>query len=306
MVVGHLLVVVEVKRKTMKSELIRRYKELFMKVDSPFRTTNGDRRYRVLSEDRGAEENTIIIHEEIGFWGVESRTIEDDLSRMNGDVLVRINSPGGDVFDGMAIYNLLKQYDRGKVTTQIDGEAASAAGIIFMAGEERIAPEPSILMLHEAWALIAGNGREMEEFASILREIDGQLLKVLQSVSGKEAGEVKEAFEKEMWLGPEAAKDWGFVTSIMTYDKDDQVFNERPGFDLSAFGEFLWEPSTDPESGDMPERKVVERALRNAGLSRNQARAFYASGKVALTPEDEDSIWAAAKSLELAIRGVIT
>ena len=279
-----------------KSELIRDYQELFLKkLKSPFNVVQGDRKYEIKNKT-----NEIIIYEEIGFWGVTASMIKSDLKKIKGDISVRINSPGGDVFDGWAIYNLLKQYDRGIVTTIVDGEAASSASTIFLAGDKRKAAEPSLLMLHEAWAGILGNKREMREFADILDEIDSQILSIIQSISRKNDKETQQAFEKELWLGPQSAKEWGFVTEIITYNNDD-TYNSRPTFDLSAFDNAPDELKKNIDGG-MPTIRDLESALRDAGLTKNQAKAFIANGKVAIEEVDSEELWILATKLKQRLR----
>jgi hypothetical protein len=157
-------------------------------------------------------------------------------------------------------------------------------------------------MLHEAWAGIVGNKREMAEFSEILGEIDGQLMAVIRSMSTKDEVETKAAFEKEMWLSPKSAMEWGFITEIITYDND-ETYNNRPAFDLSVFSSFP-EALFDTSDGDTPTRKNIEQALRQVGLSRNQAKAFYSGGKTALEPTNEDGTWEAGMSLELSMKGI--
>ena len=93
----------------------------------------------------------------------------------NGDVDIHINSGGGDVFAGIAIYNMLRSC-AGKKTVYIDGWAASIASIIAMAGDEIIMPENSYLMVHKAWTVAMGNADEMRELADRLDKIDSGIL----------------------------------------------------------------------------------------------------------------------------------
>ena len=104
---------------------------------------------RAAANDAPAE---IMLYDEIGPWGVSAKAFTSILvSAGAGPVNVRINSPGGDVFDGLAIHNALKAH-RGGVTTQVDGLAASAASYIAMAGDKVGMAESSMMMIHDAWA----------------------------------------------------------------------------------------------------------------------------------------------------------
>ena len=117
--------------------------------------------------------NEILIYDAIGedYFGngVTAKSIHDQLSGMEGDVVVRLNSPGGDVFQGTAIYNILEQYKGGKVTMVVDGLAASAASVIAMAGHLTMA-DNSMLMIHNPWTVAAGDAEELRSNAELRRE----------------------------------------------------------------------------------------------------------------------------------------
>jgi ATP-dependent Clp endopeptidase proteolytic subunit ClpP len=220
------------------------------------------------------------------------------MNRVSGDVTVRINSPGGDVFDGMAMYNTLKQYGRGKVTIIVDGLAASAAGMIALAGDEIQAPETASIMLHEAWGGIVGNKREMRKFADELDKVDGQLMSIIKAKSTKNAKETLAAFENELWLTGSEAVEWGFVDTLIEYNDK----KELPIFDLSVFNNV---PDGLQQIGDRETRQPsdLEKALRDAGLSRREAKAVLSGGIKTMEKDDPDELWASAKKLELLMKG---
>ena len=108
-----------------------------------------------------SDDNTISVFDVIGqdYWGegVTAKRIAGTLRSMNGaDVTVNINSPGGDMFEGLAIYNLLREY-QGKVTVKVLGLAASAASIIAMAGDDIQIGRGAFLMIHNCWVVAIGN-----------------------------------------------------------------------------------------------------------------------------------------------------
>lgn len=111
-----------------------------------------------------------MIHDEIGGWfGARARDLISEVKDSGGqpDLSVRIHSPGGSFFEGLALYNWLRQYD-GRVTTIVDGIAASAATLPFLAGDERQIPRSAYLMLHAPWAAVAGNGDDLRAEADLL------------------------------------------------------------------------------------------------------------------------------------------
>src|SRR5688572_19899908 len=106
--------------------------------------------------------------------GFTATEVIEALAEMEGDITVHINSGGGFAFDGIAISNALKAYD-GKVTTVNDAFAASAASIIFMAGEERLMSDGSILMIHNAAGFTIGTAKDHRKGADVLDKLDGEL-----------------------------------------------------------------------------------------------------------------------------------
>lgn len=140
--------------------------------------------------------------------------IKDALEKVTTpNLTVRINSMGGSVSEGLAIYNLLESFE-GEVTTIIDGFACSAASIIFMAGSKRIAPESSLLMIHNAWSSVSGDSNALEKAAEDLKKITQPSLNIYTSKSNLKEDEIKLMMDKETWITPQESYDWGFSTTI--------------------------------------------------------------------------------------------
>lgn len=158
----------------------------------------------------------IMLYDEIGFWGITANDFISSLNAISAPKLtVRINSPGGDVFDGLAIYNALKEYP-GEVTTKIEGLAASAASFIALAGKRCLMAENSLLMCHRAWGMSIGNSSDMLETATILEKIDNQLAGIYAAKSGKLAADCMAMMAGEgkndgTWFDAAEAKAWGLV-----------------------------------------------------------------------------------------------
>lgn len=149
------------------------------------------------------------------FWEPEKsltgETIKNQLPE--GDITVRIDSPGGDVFAGLAIYNLLKQHD-GKVTVYVDSWAASAASIIAMAGDDIYMPKTSMMMIHDPWTMAVGDAAEMNKTADMLLQIKSALIPAYAEKTGLSEQVIGDMMEKETWMtGTEAAAQ-GFATLI--------------------------------------------------------------------------------------------
>lgn len=134
---------------------------------------------------------------------------EIDTPNMN----VRINSYGGSVASGLAIYNLIKSCGK-NVTTIVDGFACSAASVIFMAGTRRIMPNTSLLMIHNAWSWGSGNANDFRKIADDLEKITQPSVEAYKSVSSLSEDEIKKLMDDETWITAEKALEYGFATEI--------------------------------------------------------------------------------------------
>ena len=133
------------------------------------------------------------------------------------NLTVRINSMGGSVSEGLAIYNLLNDF-KGNVTTIVDGFACSAASVIFMAGDKRIVPESGLLMIHNAWGVAEGDSNAMKKYAEDLEKITQPSVNIYVSKTGLSEEKVKEMMDKETWITSAEALKLNFATAI---EKDD-------------------------------------------------------------------------------------
>lgn len=158
----------------------------------------------------------ILLYDEIGFWGVTAKDFVLALAGVgDGEIIVRINSPGGDVFDGLAIYNALKARSSA-VHVVVDGIAASAASFIAMAGTDITMAEQSMLMIHNAWGIVIGDRNDMLETAGIMEKVDGQLAAIYAARSGKPVAEIAAMLDAETWFTSTEAKDAGLCDAVST------------------------------------------------------------------------------------------
>lgn len=171
--------------------------------------------------NKSATEAEIIIYAGIGndWWGdgsmISAKNFSDELKKIDASVTninVRINSPGGDVFDGVAIYNRLKQH-KAKKTVYIDGLAASIASIIALAGDEIIMGEGALYMVHLPWTWAAGNRTDLDNTINRLTDVEEQMLGIYAKKSGMDRAEIRALLEAETWMGADEAIEKGFVTS---------------------------------------------------------------------------------------------
>lgn len=152
---------------------------------------------------------------------VSSSNLSKQLAAMNDveEIEVHINSYGGEVAEGLAIYNALKQHPA-KVKTFCDGFACSIASVIFMAGDERIMNESSLLMIHNAWTLAEGNAEQLRKQADDLEKITQASVIAYKAHSNLSEEEIKALLDAESWLLPEEALEFGFATSIAKEEKE--------------------------------------------------------------------------------------
>ncbi len=129
------------------------------------------------------------------------------------NIMVCINSYGGEVAEGLAIYNALKNHPA-RVTTRCDGFACSAASVVFMAGDERIMNEASLLMIHNAWSYASGNAAELRRKADDLDIISKTVANTYLSAINIAEDELQNMLDAESWITPEEALEKGFATSI--------------------------------------------------------------------------------------------
>ena len=158
----------------------------------------------------------ISIYDEIGFWGVTAQSFSKDLKALGGNlkqINLHIHSPGGDVFDGIAIYNLLKNHPA-NVTVYIDGLAASMASVIAMAGDEVIMPENAMMMIHKPWGIQGGDAEDMRKYADLLDKVEDTLIPAYAAKTGKSAEELAEMLAAETWLNGKECVEHGFADKL--------------------------------------------------------------------------------------------
>jgi len=155
----------------------------------------------------------IYIYDQIGGNGIVALDVIKQLSDLDGDIDVHINSGGGSVSQGIAIYNALKEYE-GQVHVFVDGLAASISSIIAMAGDTLTMAEGSLMMVHEVWTEIAGNAGELRKEAEVLEKHTNTILDIYESNTPLSREEIKKMLEAETWLTAEEAYELGIATDI--------------------------------------------------------------------------------------------
>lgn len=157
----------------------------------------------------------IDLFDEIGGFGISAATFKEELEMLDegGEIRVSINSPGGSVFDGIAIYSLLAER-RERVTAHVYGLAASIASVIALAGRELTMSEGTMFMIHDPWSLSLGTAEEHRKTADILDKIGDQIIGIYRQHTTLTDEELAMAMRDETWYGPEDAVLAGFATRV--------------------------------------------------------------------------------------------
>lgn len=137
------------------------------------------------------------------------------------EIVVNINSMGGSVAEGLSIYNQLKQHSA-KITTVCNGFACSIASIIFLAGDERVMCNNSLLMVHNAWTMAMGNSKDLKKVSEELEIITQQSVNIYSEVTGLDEKVIKEMLDNETWIESNDALEMGFAT-VVYKDRDEAV-----------------------------------------------------------------------------------
>ncbi len=222
----------------------------------------------------------IFIYEEIGedFWtggGITAKNFQKELADIKASQIdLHINSPGGGVFDGITIYNLMKNHPA-NVTTYIDGLAASIASVVALAGNKVIMAENALFMVHKASGMVMGTSDDMRDFAEKLDKVNGSISTTYMGKTKKNEKEINDLMAAETWMNAEDALAAGFI---------DEISGEA---DMAACAKFIpvmakagfqhIPQSIAAKKGKLTARDC-ERILRDGGCSQKQTKAILAEG----------------------------
>lgn len=160
------------------------------------------------------EKAVVRIYDEISWWGVTAAELADEIATITApEIEVQINSPGGDVFDGLAIYNALRLHPA-TITTRVDGLAASAASVIVQAGDRRVMVQSSQMMIHEAWGVAVGPADVMVEFAALLEQQNDVIADIYALRGEGDADHFKQLMAAETWLTDAATVELGLADEV--------------------------------------------------------------------------------------------
>lgn len=243
---------------------------------SPFRRSPKALTVRAAEGEPDSAE--LLLYDEIGFWGVTAKDYVQALRGIRASTLhLRINSPGGDVMDGVAIYNATREH-AARVIVHIDGMAASIASVIALAGDEIRMAENAFYMIHDPWGITIGTATDHRKTADVLDKVEGVILDTYMKRAEAERDEVEAWMAEETWFTALEAKEAGFVDEVV------ETTPVQSRFDLSVFRHA---PAALRDAAPArPSERDLERLLRDAGLSRSEAKAAVAAVKKPTMPRD--------------------
>lgn len=171
--------------------------------------------YQIRNQENGVE---ILLYEQIGKLssgeGITAKRLSEDLRPFKGRPLnVRINSPGGNVFEGNTIYNIFKNH-KGRVKVFIDGIAASIASVIAMSGDEIIIPQNGMIMIHNPYGLTIGDADAMRKQAAALDKVKSTIVGIYHGKTKLNHARLSEMMTAETWLTGDEAKENGFADTL--------------------------------------------------------------------------------------------
>jgi ATP-dependent protease ClpP protease subunit len=175
---------------------------------------------------------TIRIYDDIGWFGTSAKTFGDELAALDvSEIDLRLNSPGGDAWDGLAIHNALRAHPA-TVTVTVDGMAASAASLVAMGGDRVLMNRGSQMMVHDAWGMAIGNAADMLKTAEMLGKISDSYADVYAAKAGGDRAEWRAVMRAETWYTAQEAVDSGLADATV----DDQPPTDAAArFDLTAY-----------------------------------------------------------------------
>jgi len=249
----------------------------------------------------------VLINGRIGasFWfgGISAARVAAAIDGHTGALRLRINSPGGDAFEGFAIYNLLSEYP-GKITTRVEGLAASAASIIAMVGDQIEMPPASMLMIHDAWSIAIGNADEMRAEADVIDSISQACAEVYADKAGGTADAWRGKMRAETWYTAAEAVEAGLADAATSGRHGNTAPSQQELEERAARGEFRYAGRAKAPA-PVINRAAARPVVKAASVGRLAGRRLISRAAVAgeLLRTQPALLQRAMVSLESEIRG---
>lgn len=195
----------------------------------------------------------IMIYDEIGLWGVSAKDFVDEINSLEvRRIDLRLNTPGGSVFDGNAIYNALVRHPA-EITVHIDGLAASMGSVIALAGNSVRMAENAMFMIHNPWTLALGDAKSLRDTANVLDKLRDGIAQTYHSKIGGEMADILAAMDAETWYTADEALAAGFVDEVTI-----RVETKASAATTAAMARFKNAPQVEQEAEEEPTIEAVE------------------------------------------------
>lgn len=236
--------------------------------------------YSITNKAKTAE---VSIHDEIGYYGVNAQTFLNDIKNLDADLInLSVHSPGGNMIDGFAMHNVLKNHPA-KVNGKVVGLAASAASTVLMACDHIEMPEDSFLMIHNAQGGAYGEASDLREMADLMEKLEASTANIYQQKTGLSTEEIIEMMAETTWMNASEALAKGFIDSVTSKIG---VANNANLF--SNHFQNLPINSIDTLK-DLKTERDLEKFLRDSGISKNLATGLVSRAKSILRSESAES-----------------
>lgn len=221
----------------------------------------------------GTKPAVLALDEEIGFWGTQAKDFRAALNAVTGnDLVVEINSVGGDVFAGLGIYNMLRSWasEGKKVTTRVSGLAASIASVILLAGDKREMPKNAMVMTHAASTIAWGNATELRDAAETLDKVDGSIRSIYMDRMAVDEAKATEIMAKDTWITADEAQTMGFATDLLDEVKATARYDVSK-LELPEGCTLFKAKAPDPKPEDKPLAEQIIALAKTAGVEAHAA-----------------------------------
>jgi ATP-dependent protease ClpP protease subunit len=237
-------------------------------------------------EQTSNNETTITLYDEVGAFGAGSKEFLADLAKLDGQhIHLRINSPGGSVVEGTAIYNALRRH-QGGLTVHIDALAASMASVIAMAGAPVYIADNALLMIHNPWTVSMGDSDQLRREADLLDKLKDSLRNAYVRKTGMEADRIAEMMDQETWLDAVEAVALGFADAIE--EGVAAAATATPAQLRARFDKFAQGMTQQPEKQEPTAPEVIEEPAATV-VSENVTPSEQASEPTVESPAPSDS-----------------
>lgn len=223
----------------------------------------------------------VMIYDQIGmdWWGdgLSARDFREEFNAIKAnEINLHINSPGGSIYEGLAIYNTIKSHPA-KINGFVDGIAASISSVVLMASDTIIMPENADLLIHKPWSGIVGNSDDMRNEADELDRLEDQIAKIYSDRTGINIKEISRMMSEERWISGNDAVEMGFA--------DEVIENKKAAACMFDIGMFNSIPERHKKNSIAQNKRSIEDGLCDIGYSKSEA-VKIASG----SPKQSDSV----------------